>query len=58
MFRIKARRALVVGILLGAVSALGINSGVSFFTTHHQESVNCKQTSDGRVCDLKWVKNA
>jgi hypothetical protein len=53
----KSRRALVAGILLGAVLALGINSIGNFLTSHHQEERNCHQVPEGRMCDLVWVHN-
>ena len=53
----KSRRALVAGILLGAVLALGINSIGGFITSHHQEERNCHWVPEGRACDLVWVHN-
>ena len=53
----KSRRALVAGILLGAVLALGINSIGNFLHNHHQEERNCHWVPEGRMCDLVWVHN-
>ena len=54
---IKARRALVAGLLGGILLGIGGTLLGEFLLTHHRESYNCRTEAEGWTCDLKWVSN-